>query len=54
MKQPLVDNRYMARVFLAQARARRHQPAFHATLLRWAAERRLASMQPQQQPELFQ
>jgi hypothetical protein len=53
MSASVVDDRYMARVYLAQARVNRHRPAWHATLLRWAASRRLASMKPKQQPELF-
>ncbi|WP_454056075.1 hypothetical protein [Cupriavidus sp. Marseille-Q8015] len=32
---------YMARVYLAQARAARRHPAWHAKLLSWAAARRL-------------
>ena len=31
---------HQARVYLAQARVRRHQPEFHATLLQWAANAR--------------
>ncbi|XQM33461.1 hypothetical protein DFLDMN_000271 [Cupriavidus sp. H19C3] len=31
---------HMARVFLAQARAARRHPAWHAKLLSWAAARR--------------
>jgi len=43
----------MARVFLAQAKAFRMHPAWHATLLRWAAHRRrLASLETGQM-ELF-
>jgi len=30
----------MARVYLAQARANRHHPNWHAILLSWAAQRR--------------
>ncbi|WP_162600827.1 hypothetical protein [Paraburkholderia sp. C35] len=30
----------MARVFLAQARAKRHLPGAHAVLMQWAANRR--------------
>jgi len=38
------DALYMARVYLAQARVQRHRPAWHATLLRWAAGHRAAAM----------
>lgn len=31
---------HQARVYLAQARVRRHQPEFHARLLCWAASQR--------------
>lgn len=31
---------YCARVYLSEAKRRRNQPAFHATLLRWAANTR--------------
>jgi hypothetical protein len=31
---------YMARVHLLHARASRHHPMWHATLLKWAARRR--------------
>jgi hypothetical protein len=51
---------YMARVLLAQARHSRQHPAWHATLLQWAAMRRrraageaLLGNQPQAQGELF-
>jgi hypothetical protein len=33
-----------ARVYLAQARVRRHQPGFHALLLSWAANCRRSAM----------
>lgn len=42
--RPTVDAIYMARVYLAQARTRRHFGAWHATLLRWAAGQRAAAM----------
>lgn len=42
--RPCTDTIYMARAYLAQARARRHFPAWHATLLRWAAGQRAAAM----------
>jgi hypothetical protein len=32
---------HQARVYLAQARVRRHQHAFHARLLCWAASQRM-------------
>ncbi len=35
-----VGHAYMARVFLAQARAKRHLPGAHAVLMQWAANRR--------------
>lgn len=35
-----VDDRHMARVYLAQARNFRRHRGFHATLLDWAAKRR--------------
>ena len=31
---------HCARVYIAEARRRRHTPSFHATLLRWAANMR--------------
>jgi hypothetical protein len=37
-------NIHQARVYLAQARVRRHQPGFHALLLRWAANCRRSAM----------
>jgi hypothetical protein len=40
-----VNHAYMARVFLAQARAKRHLPAAHALLMGWAANRRLRHAQ---------
>lgn len=41
---------YSAQVYLREARARRHQVAFHATLLQWAANtrRRIVAMKPAQ------
>ncbi|MEX3555282.1 MAG: hypothetical protein VB131_01175 [Burkholderia gladioli] len=46
---------YMARAFLNQARASRRHPGWHATLLRWTANRRLMAVhKPEpQQGELF-
>ncbi|HDR9834247.1 TPA: hypothetical protein QDC51_000999 [Burkholderia multivorans] len=47
---------HMARVFLSQARAARRHSGWHATLLRWAANRRLMATQNQPEPvqaELF-
>jgi hypothetical protein len=35
-----VNHAYMARVFIAQARAKRHLPGAHALLMDWAADRR--------------
>lgn len=35
-----VNHAYMARVLIAQARAKRHLPSAHALLLGWAADRR--------------
>ncbi|MBB5462919.1 hypothetical protein [Paraburkholderia sp. Cpub6] len=35
---------HMARVHLFHARVSRHHPGWHATLLRWAAERRIRAM----------
>lgn len=43
-KHSKVDDTYMARVYLAQARVQRHRPQWHATLLRWAAKHRAAAM----------
>lgn len=40
-----VNHAYMARVFIAQARAKRHLPAAHALLMQWAANRRLRHAQ---------
>lgn len=37
------DAIHMARVYLAQARASRRHPGWHATLLRWAAQHRRAA-----------
>jgi hypothetical protein len=47
---------HMARVFIAAARANRHHPAWHATLMKWAAQRRTRAarwLKPGQQGELF-
>lgn len=44
---------HMARVLLAQARVSRRHPAWHATLLRWAADRRRRAAQCTRQGELF-
>ncbi|MBR8241082.1 hypothetical protein [Burkholderia multivorans] len=47
---------HMARVFLNQARAARRHPGWHATLLRWAADRRLLAAHNEPEPvqgELF-
>jgi len=41
-----VDDRYMARVYLAQAKATKHR-AWAFTLLAWAAKHRMASMKQQ-------
>lgn len=41
----MVDNRHMARVFLAQARATPHA-GWRATLLAWAKKRRVAGRAP--------
>jgi hypothetical protein len=47
-------NIHQARVYLAQARVRRHQPGFHAVLLAWVADaRRRASFFSISQRELF-
>jgi hypothetical protein len=35
-----VSHAYMARVFIAQAQAKRHLPSAHALLMKWAADRR--------------
>ncbi len=40
MPSPRSQHIHSARVYLAQARVRRHQHAFHATLLCWAANAR--------------
>ncbi|BCF96588.1 hypothetical protein PPGU19_011570 [Paraburkholderia sp. PGU19] len=37
---------HMARIHLMHARASRRHPAWHATLLQWAARRRRAAQQP--------
>ncbi|WP_321867267.1 hypothetical protein [Paraburkholderia tropica] len=45
---------HMARVHLFHARVSRHHPHWHATLLRWAAERRLRAAvktEPEFEPE---
>ncbi len=44
---------YCARVYLAEARRRRHTPSFHATLLRWAANARRRGAEATRQRELF-
>jgi hypothetical protein len=43
----------MARVYLGEASRRRRQPAFHAVLLRWAANRRRKAAERPAQGELF-
>lgn len=45
MQMKASEEIHMARVFIAQARSRRHQSAFHATLLQWAANARKRAMQ---------
>jgi hypothetical protein len=42
---------HMARIHLFHARVSRHHPAWHATLLRWAAERRRRATQ---KPEMHE
>ncbi|WP_234775053.1 hypothetical protein [Paraburkholderia tropica] len=37
---------HMARVHLFHARVSRHHPGWHATLLRWAADRRIRAATP--------
>lgn len=44
---------YQARVYLAQAAARRSQPGFHAVLLTWAASCRRRAIVARPQMELF-
>ena len=39
----MVTNSYMARIYIAQARAAKHQ-TWRNTLLHWAARRRLAAL----------
>lgn len=46
------DHRYIARVFLQQARATKH-PAWAATLLGWARKRRTAGREQARQLDLF-
>ncbi|WP_321953154.1 hypothetical protein [Paraburkholderia bannensis] len=41
---------HMARVHLMHARVSRHHPAWHATLLRWAAERRNRATKKTEEP----
>lgn len=43
-KAATVDDRYMARVYIQQARCQRHRGAWHATLLRWAGKARASAM----------
>lgn len=45
---------HMARVHLFHARVSRHHPGWHATLLRWAADRRIRAVvrpEPEIEPE---
>lgn len=49
----MMDHKYMARVFIAQARSFRQHPGFPATLLSWAAERRRRARMRRVQLELF-
>ncbi len=44
---------HCARVYIAEARRRRHTPSFHATLLRWAANARQRAAAEQMQREMF-
>lgn len=51
-----VGDKYMARVFLTEAKRRRlsgHRDGFYWTLLRWAANRRRAAQTAPGQRELF-
>lgn len=41
--------RHAARAYLAEAKNRRHMPAFHAMLLLWAANARRRSMPAQRE-----
>lgn len=41
---------HMARVHLFHARVSRHHPGWHATLLRWAAARRIRAMKANEAP----
>lgn len=50
----MVDHKYMARVYLMQARNFRQHAAFHAALLEWAANRRRRAAHETRQLELFQ
>ncbi len=43
---------YQARIYLREARARRHDGKFHATLLDWAAKRRRQYQAEERQLEL--
>ena len=47
-------NVYVARVYLAQAKAFRQHANFHAVLLKWAAKARLNAMKATRQFELFE
>lgn len=47
------DLLHCARVYLAEARRRRHTPSFHATLLRWAANMRRRAGAAAMQRDLF-
>lgn len=44
---------YQARIYLREARARRHDGQFHAMLLTWAAKRRRQYQAEERQLELF-
>lgn len=44
-----IASRHAARAYLAEAANRRHQPAFHALLLKWAANARRRSMPAQKE-----
>ena len=44
---------HCARVYIAEARRRRHDAAFHAVLLRWAANARRRGAEATRQRELF-
>ncbi len=52
----MISDAYLARIYIAQARAFRRHPGFHATLMTWAAERRRRAAQAavkNKQLELF-